>query len=92
MIDKKWRIFASRRESNNFYLKEKVDGENCIPRTFIIRTIHSTVPFQDNQSRKVGHVTLTGGKRKSFIILIGKLEGKRPCGRSRHRSELNINR
>jgi hypothetical protein len=43
MIDKKVlkRIFPSERESNNFYLGEKVNGENCITRSFIICTPHN---------------------------------------------------
>jgi hypothetical protein len=37
-----------------------------------------------------GHVERMGDMRNADIILVGKLEGKRPHGRPRHRWEDNI--
>jgi hypothetical protein len=39
-----------------------------------------------------GHVTRMRAKRKTLIILIVKLEGKRPLGRTRRRVMDNIKR
>jgi hypothetical protein len=36
------------------------------------------------------HVALTGEKRNAYRILVGKPEGKKPPGKSRHRWEVNI--
>jgi hypothetical protein len=36
------------------------------------------------------HVARMGEKRTAYSVLVGKLEGKRPLGRPRHRSESNI--
>jgi len=38
----------------------------------------------------VGHVARMGERRGVYRILMGKPEGKRPLGRSRHRWEDNI--
>jgi hypothetical protein len=38
----------------------------------------------------VGHVACVGERRGVYRILVGKLEGKRPLGRPRHRWEDNI--
>jgi hypothetical protein len=35
--------------------------------------------------RWAGHVARMGEKRKEYRLLVGKLEGKRPLGRPRHR-------
>jgi hypothetical protein len=40
--------------------------------------------------RGVGYVARMGEKRNAYRILMGKLEGKRPLGRPRHRWEDNI--
>ena len=37
-----------------------------------------------------GHVARIGGKRNKYRILVGKPDGKRLLGRSRHRSVDNI--
>jgi hypothetical protein len=37
-----------------------------------------------------GHVARLGGERKVYKVLVGKPEGKRPLGRSRHRWEDGI--
>jgi hypothetical protein len=34
--------------------------------------------------RLAGHVARMGAKRNAYGILVGKLEGNRPLGRSRH--------
>jgi hypothetical protein len=41
--------------------------------------------------RWAGHVARMGEKRKSYGLLVGKPEGKRPLGRLRHRWIDNIN-
>jgi hypothetical protein len=40
--------------------------------------------------RWAGHVPRTGDRRGVYRVLVGKLEGKRTLGRSRHRWEYNI--
>ena len=35
----------------------------------------------------VGHVAHTGERKDIYRVLVGKLEGKRPLGRPRHRLE-----
>jgi hypothetical protein len=42
--------------------------------------------------RWAGHVACMREKRNAYRILVGKLEGKRPLGRPRHRWEDNITR
>jgi hypothetical protein len=37
-----------------------------------------------------GHVTRIGAERNAYRILVGKLEGKRPLGRPKHRLVDNI--
>jgi hypothetical protein len=37
-----------------------------------------------------GHVARVGGIRNAYIILVGKLEGKRPPERSKYRWEVTI--
>jgi hypothetical protein len=37
-----------------------------------------------------GHVTCMGEMRNAYEILVEKPEGKRPCGRPRHRWEVII--
>jgi hypothetical protein len=39
--------------------------------------------IKSRRMRWAGHVTLMWEKRNAYIILVGKLEGKRPLGRSR---------
>jgi hypothetical protein len=41
--------------------------------------------------RWTGHVACIGERRGVYMILVGKPEGKRPLGRSRHRWDDNIN-
>jgi len=40
--------------------------------------------------RWAGHVALMWEKRGVYRVLVGKFEGKRPLGRTRHRWENNI--
>jgi len=40
--------------------------------------------------RWVGHVARMGERRSLYRVLVGKPEGKRPIGRSKHRWEDNI--
>jgi hypothetical protein len=50
----------------------------------IIRIIKS------RKMRWAGHVTRMGEKRNMYRLLVGKLEGKRPLGRLKHRWVDNI--
>jgi hypothetical protein len=40
--------------------------------------------------RWAGHVAQMGANRNAYRILVGKLEGKRPLGRPRHKWVYNI--
>jgi hypothetical protein len=40
--------------------------------------------------RWAGHVACIGDRRSVYRVLVGKLEGKSPLGRPRHRWEKNI--
>jgi hypothetical protein len=40
--------------------------------------------------RWAGHVARVGGERKLYKVLVGKLEGRRPLERPRHRWEDGI--
>ena len=50
----------------------------------IIRNLNS------RQLRWAGHVARMEQSRNAYRVLVGKLEGKRPIGRPRHRWENNI--
>jgi hypothetical protein len=50
----------------------------------IVRVIKS------RRMRRVGHVARMEEERGVYRVLVGKLEGKRPLGRPRHRWEDNI--
>jgi hypothetical protein len=52
------------------------------------KTLCGTV-FQLVRSRLVGNVERTGEMRNAYKILVGKSEGKSPCGRPRRRWEPN---
>jgi hypothetical protein len=41
--------------------------------------------MKSRRMRRVGHITFMGEKRNAYRLLVGKLEGKRPLGRPRHR-------
>jgi hypothetical protein len=43
------------------------------------------IMMESRSMRKAGHVARKWTKRNSCRILVGKLEGKRPLGRPRHR-------
>jgi len=40
--------------------------------------------------RRAGHVARMGEVRNAYKVLVGKPEGKRPLGRSKHKWENNI--
>ena len=46
--------------------------------------------IKGRRMRWVGHVAPMGEKRGVYRVLVGKSEGKRPLGRSRHRWDDNI--
>jgi hypothetical protein len=47
--------------------------------------------IKSRRMRWSGHVALMGSRRKSYRILVGKPEGKRPLGRPRRTFVDNIN-
>jgi hypothetical protein len=75
------RIFGPKRdEITGEWRKLHNEGLNdlyCSPN--IVRVIKS------RRMRWTGHVACMGESRGVFRVLVGKLEGKRPLGRSRHR-------
>jgi hypothetical protein len=46
--------------------------------------------IKSRRMRWAGHVTLIVERRGAYRVLVGKLEGKRPIGRPRHRWEDSI--
>ncbi|KAJ4443903.1 hypothetical protein ANN_05690 [Periplaneta americana] len=46
--------------------------------------------FKSRRFRWLGHVARMGESRNAYRVLVGRLEGKRPLGRPRHRWEDNI--
>ena len=46
--------------------------------------------IKSRRMRGVGHVARMGERRGVYRVLVGKPEGKRPLGRSRHRWEDNV--
>jgi hypothetical protein len=58
-----------------------------------LRNLYASPDFSLMKSRMmswVGHLTLTGGMRSAYNILIGKPEAMRPLGRPRCRWENDI--
>jgi len=51
---------------------------------------HINKELKPRNMRWMGHVACMGEMRNAFKILVGKPEGTRPCGRSKHRCEHNI--
>ena len=80
------RIFGHRREEitgewRKLHNKE-LNDLYCSPN--IVRVIKS------GRMRCAGHVARMGESRGVYRLLVGKLEGKKPLGRPRHRWEDNI--
>jgi hypothetical protein len=48
--------------------------------------------IKSRRMRGAGHVARMGEGRGVYRVLVGRLEGKRPLGRHRHRWEDNIKR
>ena len=46
--------------------------------------------IKSRRTRWAGHVARKGARRGVYRVLMGKLEGKRPLGRPRHRWEDSI--
>jgi hypothetical protein len=46
--------------------------------------------IKSRRLRWTGHVALVGKRRSAYRVLVGKPEGRRPLGRSRHRWEDNM--
>jgi hypothetical protein len=53
---------------------------------------HIVRVVKSRRMRWAGHVARMGEGRGVHRVLVGKLEGRRPLGRSRHRREDNIKR
>jgi len=53
-------------------------------RNFRACILHQIVMVIKSRKRWAGHVAQTGGMRIAHNILVGKPEGKRPLGRSKH--------
>jgi hypothetical protein len=77
---------------NSYYVfgpkRDEVTGElrklhDLYSSPSIVRVIKSRI------MRWAGHVTRMGEERGVYRVLVGKLEGKRPLGRPRHRWEDN---
>jgi hypothetical protein len=79
------RIFGPKREEDGSWRKLHNDELHSLYSSpNIIRVINS------RRMRWVGHVARMGEGRGVYRVLVGKLEGKRPLGRPRHRWEDNI--
>jgi hypothetical protein len=48
------------------------------------------IMIKSRKMRWVGHVAGMGAKKNVYRIMVGKVEGKRPLGRPRHRWVENI--
>jgi hypothetical protein len=65
-------------------------GEDCMMRSFITYVSPNMIRvIKSRRMRLVGHVASMGEMGKTYIILVGKPEGKRPLGRPRRRWEEN---
>jgi hypothetical protein len=75
------RIFGPKREEGVGCWRRLHSGElhNLYASPNIIRVIKS------RRMRWLSHVAWMGEMRNTYGILVGKLEGKRPLGRPRHR-------
>ena len=69
-------------------------GLVCIPLfidyLFFYCSLNITGVIKSRGMRWVGYVTRVGERRCLYRVLVGKLEGKKPLGRTRHRWEDNI--
>jgi hypothetical protein len=81
------RIFGFKRDEAMGEWSKLHNGElhNLCSSPNIIRQIIS------RRWRWAGHVTHMGGERKVYKVLLGKLKGKRPLRRPKHRWENGIN-
>jgi hypothetical protein len=80
------RIFGPKRDEITEELRNLHDEDlhNLYSSLNIIRMIKS------RRIRWVGHVACLGKIRSAYKILVGKPEGKRTLGKSRHKWEYNI--
>ena len=73
--------------------RDEVTGEWRKLNNEELKDLFSPNIFRVIKSRRIrwaGHVARIGEKRGVYRVLVGKSEGKRPLGRSRHRWEDNI--
>jgi hypothetical protein len=60
-------------------------------RSFMVCPPHQILCLiKSRRIRWVGHVAHMGDRRGAYRVLVGKLKGKRPPGRPRHRLEDKI--
>jgi hypothetical protein len=57
----------------------------------VIILLNEYYSANQTQNNEIGWACRTCGRRGSYGVLVGKHEGKRPLGRSRHRWVANIN-
>ena len=66
-------------------------GEDYITRNFMLWSPHQIFSGYPNKNTEIGSACSTyGGEKRCTQGLVGKLEGRRPLGRPRCRSEDNI--
>jgi len=80
------RIFGPRRNevTGEWRRMHNEELNDLYPSPNIVRVIKS------RRMRRAGHVAHMGEERGVYRVLVGKLEGKRPLGRPRHRWVYNI--
>jgi hypothetical protein len=79
------RIFGPKREEDGSWRKLRNDElHNLYSSPNIVRVIKS------RRMRWAGHVARMGEGRSIYRVSVGRPEGKRPLGRSRHRWEDNM--
>ena len=80
-----WRLFGPKKDDvTGEWRKLHNELNNLYSSPYIIRVI------KWSRMRWRGHVACMGERRGIYRVVMGKFEGKRPIGRSRHRWEDNI--
>jgi hypothetical protein len=79
------RIFGSQRDvvRGGSRKLQNEELQNLYPSPSIIRM------YKSRRIRWAGHVAQVG-KRNTYMLLLGKTEGKKPLGRSKHRWVYNV--
>jgi hypothetical protein len=72
-------------------MRKQRSGEDYITRSFMFYSLPNIIRvIKSRRLRRVGHVARMGQRRGAYRVLVGKPEGKRPLGKSRHNWEVNI--